>query len=129
MKIFRAFLDSLSRAETKALVCITAVFLISALARAAIAVDERSVLVPVFGGVFREGIVGQPIIINPVMSGNTVDMNISELIFSRAKHLSERISADDKNKVFTVSLKNDMVWRSEEHTSELQSQFHFVCRL
>ena len=110
MKIFRAFLDSLSRAETKALVCITAVFLISALARAAIAVDERSVLVPVFGGVFREGIVGQPIIINPVMSGNTVDMNISELIFSRAKHLSERISADDKNKVFTVSLKNDMVW-------------------
>src|SRR5438309_8959463 len=24
---------------------------------------------------------------------------------------------------------NTIVWRSEEHTSELQSQFHLVCRL
>src|SRR5689334_25169380 len=24
---------------------------------------------------------------------------------------------------------NAVVWRSEEHTSELQSQFHLVCRL
>src|SRR5689334_23829419 len=37
--------------------------------------------------------------------------------------------ADGKNRIdnlFTWSLPS---WRSEEHTSELQSQFHLVCRL
>src|SRR5689334_25142515 len=43
--------------------------------------------------------------------------------FKNADFSSDRINADQRFTDAAVS------WRSEEHTSELQSQFHLVCRL
>src|SRR5689334_24171073 len=35
----------------------------------------------------------------------------------------------DRTKVYVTNAVKHFKWRSEEHTSELQSQFHLVCRL
>src|SRR5689334_24178809 len=47
-----------------------------------------------------------------------------------AMYSDGKIVVDDKNTTITVTYATDTTApRSEEHTSELQSQFHLVCRL
>src|SRR3989337_529856 len=44
---------------------------------------DNSDLIATEGGIFTEGVVGRPLIINPVLlTGNAVDKDISQLIFS-----------------------------------------------
>src|SRR5689334_23724895 len=57
---------------------------------------------------------------HPKVSGESVLMDLLDAVIDRSADILERIGAE----VDQVSHS-----RSEEHTSELQSQFHLVCRL
>ena len=83
MIFLKAILRALSLKERKYLIVLLAVLLISSLGRFALAVQENSEFVPVSGGVYREGIIGQPIAVNPIISANQTDQDISALIYSR----------------------------------------------
>src|SRR5687768_18276729 len=72
------------------------------------------------------------------MAGNSVgikDMVIPEAkkeILAKADQQVEKITSQYKKGVITDGERYNKVidvWRSEEHTSELQSRLHLVCRL
>ncbi|MCD6442099.1 hypothetical protein J7L24_00935, partial [bacterium] len=81
---------------------------------------KNSEVQPAYGGIYKEGLVGQPKFINPLLANNDIDLTISNLIFSSlfkydennelqpdlAKTLPSEI--DENNK--TVCLKPNLLW-------------------
>jgi peptide/nickel transport system substrate-binding protein len=76
---------------------------------------------PAFGGIYREGVVGQPRFINPLyLSTQDVDRDLVELLFSGlmkyneegklVKDLIKEYKIEENGKVFEVSLRNNIFW-------------------
>jgi len=102
MDLIRNFLHAFTKKELHTVLYATGLFLIAVIARTGIAVQEHSAFIPVEGGVFREGVVGQPILINPAISDNQVDRDLSALLFSKLGDITTHINADEKNRAFTI---------------------------
>lgn len=91
------------------------IFLVSAITLAAITIREKSVLIPVEGGTYIEGMVGQPIMVNPAVSANPVDEDLSALIYSRLSSLLEiPPEATPDGRIYTLKLKEGLVWDDNE---------------
>lgn len=97
-----------------ALIAAAAVFIISVSLYSVWFISEKTVAVPAEGGTWREGVVGQPVFINPVISSNDADQDISRLVFASLFDLSESIKPDEENRVWTVRLKEGLVWHNGE---------------
>ncbi len=110
MNFLRKLLRSLTHNEIKSLFGALILLALAIAVRSGIAINENSVFVAMEGGIFREGSIGQPVIINPAISGNQTDLDISALVFAPIKDIAEHVSADEKNKVFTISLKENLLW-------------------
>lgn len=110
MDLIRNFLHVLTKKELRVFLYACAAIAVAIVLRSGIGIQEHSSFVPVKGGELREGMVGQPIFVNPVFSENQVDQDISALVFSPLKDISTYINADEENKVFTVSLREDLKW-------------------
>ena len=110
MDLIRNFLHVLTKKELRIFLYACAAIAVAIVLRSGIGIQEHSSFVPVKGGELREGMVGQPIFVNPVFSENQVDQDISALVFSPLKDISTYINADEENKVFTVSLREDLRW-------------------
>lgn len=66
---------------------------------------------PIEGGVYNEGIVGQPIAVNPlIVSDNDADRDLTALLFASLYDLAESIKPDDTQKVWTVKLRPELRW-------------------
>lgn len=85
-------------------------------------------LVPVAGGEYREGMIGQPISINPILNqSNDVDRDLVELVFSGLfksnghggvrPDLAESYKVSDDGKVWTVYLRDNVYWHDGEKFS------------
>ena len=71
--------------------------------------------VPADGGEYREGAVGQPLHVNPVLiAGNDVDRDIAELVFDDLAELAESSKADDGGRTWTIFLKDGVRWHDGE---------------
>lgn len=71
--------------------------------------------VPVANRQYTEGIIGQPIFINPVISGtNDADRDLSEILFSDLIDLSDRYTVSENGKTWSVFLKNGLKWDDGE---------------
>lgn len=90
-----------------------------------IAISNRfTTLVPQFGGTYREGIVGSPRFINPILATSDADKDLTTLIYSGLVRLGEDgtiipdlaeswdISADGKS--YTVRLKDNIYFHDGE---------------
>lgn len=110
MEFFRNFLHVLTKKELRLFLYAFVILIVVAIVRGGVGIQENSELVPVQGGSFREGVVGQPILINPILSDNQVDKDLSALLFSPLSSISTYINSDEKNNTFTVSLKEGLVW-------------------
>lgn len=82
----------------------------SSLTRLAIAIGEHSEFVPVAGGSYVEGVVGQPIAVNPAISSNQADLDLSALLFTDFGNLITRSELSPDNRTYTITLKEDLVW-------------------
>lgn len=101
---------SLTKNEFKTLVYFAVVFLLASITLVVITISENSTLVPVQGGMYREGIVGQPIAVNPVISGNPTDQDISALIYPKISDIIDTYTAEDNGRVFILNLKEGLLW-------------------
>jgi len=82
--------------------------------RVVLAVSENSAFVPVAGGSYKEGVVGQPIAVNPLISQNQPDLDISVLVYAK---LADLVTAYDESKdgrVYSLKLKEGMKWSDNE---------------
>ena len=101
---------SLTKNEFKTLASFAIIFLVASIALIATTISENSTLIPVQGGIYREGIVGQPIAVNPVISGNPTDQDISALIYPKISDIIDTYTAEDNGRVFILNLKEGLVW-------------------
>src|SRR5689334_24792850 len=85
----------------------------------------RSTLFP-YTTLFRSWAAGTPVLLLQVLLGLEPDRRRHQLL-TRAP--DELPSWAGRSLRLTGIRAFDRTWRSEEHTSELQSQFHLVCRL
>lgn len=67
--------------------------------------------VPARGGSYTEGLLGQPIFINPLIANNNdVDYTLMKLLFSTLGDLSTSSTVSKNKKIWTVTLQKDLVW-------------------
>lgn len=91
-----------------------AVLLLAGVARLGLLVHDRSVVVPVAGGSFTEGLLGQPAVVNPLVAAEQVDQDIASLVFSPLSTLTDHVVADETGLSYTLTLKEDLVWDDGE---------------
>lgn len=73
-------------------------------------ISVKTIPVAAYGGTWHEGVVGQPMFINPVISSNETDHDISKLVFDDLEGLSESIKPDPLLKEWTIRLKEGLKW-------------------
>lgn len=110
MNFLKNVFASLTKTEFRTLLCFGILFLVAGVARVGIAVGENSTLVPVEGGIYREGIVGQPIAVNPIISANQTDQDISSLIYPKISDVVDTYTTEDNERVFLLNIKEGLVW-------------------
>lgn len=114
MRTFLAMLGALSLRERRCLAAAAALFLIGAMGKTALAIATNSVLEPVRGGSYREGVVGQPVTLNPILSTNPVEQELAMLLFSPLRDLLQNLESDPALKTYTLKLKEGLVWSDGE---------------
>jgi len=74
-------------------------------------IRQNTILSPVEGGEYVEGIVGQPTLINPLFAeGNAVDSDLTQLLFADIDAISEKITLGADKRSFTIRIKGDIAW-------------------
>ena len=82
MKIAKFIFSSLTNPERSTFVAAFTIFFVAIIVKAAVVVDMNSIFVPVEGGYYCEGIIGQPTAINPIISDNSFTLMNSFSILS-----------------------------------------------
>ena len=73
--------------------------------------QSATVETPAQSPIYTEGIVGQPIAINPILSeGNDADRDLTHLLFSDLMSLSASHKTDADNKTWNIILKDNLRW-------------------
>lgn len=105
-KTFASFNDQ----EKKFFLACLIIFVLTLAGRAAIAIKENSLVVPVAGGTYIEGMIGQPTFINPVISANQIDQDIAALVYQPLANLIKDYEIKDNNRTYILNLKEDIFW-------------------
>jgi peptide/nickel transport system substrate-binding protein len=106
----KRIISALSRRERIIVIGAAVVFVLASFSRLAFAIKENSAFVPVAGGTYIEGIVGQPTAVNPIIAGTQADQDIAALIFSPLAKLLASLDADETGRIYTLKLKDGLVW-------------------
>ena len=72
--------------------------------------EANSYMVGDAGGELREGVVGQPAFVNPVVPVTEADRDISQLVFSSVADVADSVKASPDNKSYEVRLKENAFW-------------------
>ncbi len=105
-KIFQEFYSY----EKKWFFAALAVLILSLVAEAALAIGENGVMVPIRGGSYHEGFLGQPVALNPVISSNSIDQEISAIIFSPLSDLLSTREVSPDGRTYNLKLKENLKW-------------------
>ena len=115
MNKLRKIWSVLSASERYAVSTAAAIFIFAFVLNNILMAWERSIDAPLAGGNYKEGIIGQPTFINPVISGtNDADRDLIRLIFSNVIDLSESANASENGRIWTVRLKENLFWHDGE---------------
>lgn len=91
--------------------------LVALLTRLGVGVKENSTFVPVAGGSYIEGVVGQPTAVNPVVFSSDANLDLAALMFTKLGNLVARSELTPDGRSFTITLKEDLVWDDGEPLS------------
>ena len=112
-RIINIFL-SFSNKERRTFLISSFLFIVSAFLLVVVLIGKATQAVPTSGGSFTEGFVGQPIFVNPVLASSEIDESLVRLVFSSIQDISTKIEISEEGRVWTVRLKEDLVWSDGE---------------
>lgn len=112
----------LSPRERKVLGSVFLVLVVSVVTWGYMYQREHVRIVPAYGGVWSEALIGQPAFINPILAQTSdIDLDISRLIYrgllrydadlTLVNDLAEEITVDETKTLYTVRLRSDAVWQ------------------
>ncbi len=110
----RELIRVLTKKERIFLVGASFIFIITLIIYALLAIQLHTHAIPTRGGEYTEGIVGQPVFINPVMPVTIADRDISSIVFSSVYEVSDSIRRNDDGNIWNVRLKENAVWHDGE---------------
>jgi peptide/nickel transport system substrate-binding protein len=110
----KIFYNALTRKERLTLFGAALGVLIGILGIGFIYLAHNTVSVAASGGSYREGIVGQPSFINPVVAKSSVDKSLTRLLFASAQDLSKSIEVSSDNKLIKLHLQEGLRWSDGE---------------
>ncbi len=91
------------------------VFIITAIIFITNFIDNNTVVIPINGGEYSEGSIGQPTFINPVLSPNNgADSDLSSLMFATVKDMSDDIQSSEDKLTYNVRIKGDIFWQDNQ---------------
>src|SRR3990167_6563126 len=107
---FLKVLYSLTKRERLVLYSAIAIFSISAVTYGGLIYKTRTYTVLAQGGTYREGIVGQPSFVNPIIPITETDRAISRLLFASLEEMAESIKSSTDGKTWNVRLYDNILW-------------------
>lgn len=108
--IFLKILKSFSRRELFVFAASFFLFLISLSFLTINFIENNTKIIPIAGGKYIEGVVGQPSFINPLIAASGVDLDLIALTFSDLKNLAESYKVDEKGTIWRYRLKEGVFW-------------------
>lgn len=107
LRLFKSF----TKTERYLFVGAAVIFIVAFGFNTAKLIYHSTTLMPAEGGQYTEGLVGQPITLNPLMGGaNETDKDLIELLFADLITLAEKYEVSTDGKTWTIDLKPDLVW-------------------
>lgn len=111
--------------EKAAFIALLIVFLVSAIVSLTGYVGRHTTLIPQQGGSYREGAVGQPRYLNPILAATSdLDLDLTRLVYSSLFKLNQRLELENDlasgfevspdQKTYTVKLRSDVTWHDGE---------------
>ncbi len=86
------------------------IFLSSSLLLTLAYISENTTTVPVDGGKYIEGIIGQPVFVNPALATSDTDRDLTELLFNSLSDMAESYKADKGGEIWRYRIKNGVYW-------------------
>ena len=105
---------ALSKTERLILLGAALIFFLSGAIKLVFFIQDNTDLVAARGGIFREGIIGQPVFINPILPTTDADRDMARLVFSSAYDVAESIKVSEEGKVWTVRIRENVFWHDGE---------------
>lgn len=110
MKLIQIY-HNFSRVERQLFLGSFIVFVVASVFWASSYFYRNTTAIPVASNQYTEGIIGQPIFINPVLAGNNdADRDLSEILFSNLLALIDRYTVSPDGKTWNLVLKTDLLW-------------------
>jgi len=79
-----------------------------------IKIQTQSTMKPIRGGSYTEGVVGQPVMVNPVKTETSADQDLVALLYAPLSELVETIEPSQNGKEYVIKLKEDLFWSDGE---------------
>lgn len=105
---------ALTRHERFILISALTVLMVSGFTYGSLILQAKTYQIAARGGEFTEGVVGQPVFINPVTPTTEADRDISRLVFSSVSEVSESIKHSEDGKTWNVRIKENIFWHDGE---------------
>ncbi|PIR89015.1 MAG: hypothetical protein COU07_03955 [Candidatus Harrisonbacteria bacterium CG10_big_fil_rev_8_21_14_0_10_40_38] len=111
----QAIFNSFTKREKLSFQIALAVLFIALIVNGLYIYYTKTSITPKEGGTFIEGLIGQPVVINPILSANNeVDKDLMEILFSDITELAEKYSVSDDHRTWTIELKDGLKWSDGE---------------
>lgn len=86
------------------------IFLSSSFLLALAYINENTAIIPVDGGKYTEGVLGQPVFINPILAVSDTDRDLTELLFDNLSDMAESYKEDESGKIWRYRIKDGIYW-------------------
>ena len=104
-------LKNFTKTERRIFQVSLALFLISGLLLGILIFLAKTVAVPTSSSLYKEGIIGQPIAVNPILAGaNDTDRDLIELLFAGLLDLTENYKHSEDGQTWNLTLKDGLKW-------------------
>ena len=104
-------LKNFTKTERRIFQVSSALFLISGLLLGILIFLAKTVAVPAPSSLYKEGIIGQPIAVNPILAGaNDTDRDLIELLFAGLLDLTENYRHSEDGQTWNLTLKDGLKW-------------------
>lgn len=110
----RQLIRTFSRGERITILIALVILVGATFAHATVSFNDGTDFTPVQGGSYVEGIVGQPIAINPIISANQTDHDIASLIYSSLGDLLFIVERENNDRSYLVKLYDGLLWHDGE---------------